>query len=185
MKIRNHRFLLAVLAMSLESGPALAQAAPDPAHPVISGFGAIAVLPDAANQPDAAVNYRTVFNVTKAAAKPEEVNPSLDRVARFVNLLGSKGVKPAPGALVAVVHGPATQLIMSDAAYQARFGRANPNTALIAALKRAGVEIHVCGQALRRAGIEPASVSREVTVDLAAMVTLATLQLRGWALIPD
>ncbi|KXU31265.1 hypothetical protein A0J57_02255 [Sphingobium sp. 22B] len=171
--------------MSFEPGAVQAQGARDPAHPVIAGFGTITPLPDAANQPDTAVNYRAVFNVTKAAAKPEEVNPSLDRVARFVNLLGSKGVNPAPGALVAVIHGPATPIIMNDAAYQARFGRANPNTALIAALRQAGVEIHVCGQALGRAGIEPASVSRDVTVDLAAMVTLATLQLKGWALIPD
>lgn len=174
----------AVLVMSIVHGAASAQTSPDPRHPVIANFGEIAPLPGAANQPDPSIAYHIVFSVT-AGGKPDQPNTGLDKVARFVNLLGSRGIRPGPGAVVAVIHGPATTLAMTDAAWRARFGNPNPNIALIGALKNAGVDIHVCGQALAYNGIKPDMVSPQVTVDLSAMTTLATLQLKGWALMPD
>ncbi|MCP6134148.1 DsrE family protein, partial [Klebsiella pneumoniae] len=61
----------------------------------------------------------------------------------------------------------------------------NPNLALIAALKRAGVSVRVCSQALVGNGIAPVTVDKAVEVDVSALTTMATLQIRGWALIPD
>ena len=48
-----------------------------------------------------------------------------------------------------------------------------------------GMNVYVIELARRlaRQGIERQSVSRQVTVDLSAMTTLATLQLKGWSLI--
>jgi len=172
------------MAAGLSTG-AMAQAARDPAHPVIPVYGAITPAPDAAGQPDPSLVYRVVFDITDGASAPDGVNLGLQKVARFLNLLGSAHVAVKPGDVVAVIHGPATRLVLSDAASRSRDGHANPNSALLAALRVAGVEIHVCSQALGKAAIGKGELASEVTLDLSAMTTLATLQLRGWALIPD
>lgn len=70
-------------------------------------------------------------------------------------------------------------------AYRAKPGTANPNLELIRRLTEAGAEVHVCSQALFGNHIERSSVAELVEVDLAALVTLANLQLRGYALIPE
>lgn len=172
-----------IAACILMALPMMAQAQ-DPTHPAIAGYGAITPLPDAANQPDPALRYKLVFDVSKAAASPDKVNPTLDRVARTLNLLASKGIRPQPGDIVAVFHGPATPAILSDAAHQARNAMPNPNIALIHALTEAGVGIHVCGQALHGMKYNAADLAPGVTEDLSAITTVTTLQLRGWALIP-
>lgn len=173
--------LLAAMALWMP-GEAMAQ---DASHPVIPRFGAITPMPDAAVPPDKGVRYRTLFNITKAPSESDTLNLSLDKVARYVNLLGSAGVRPRAGDIVVIIHGPATPLVMNEAAYRARFGVSNPNSELLARLKEAGVEVHVCGQALAAQKIDHSNVNPQVTIDLSAMTTLSTLQLKGWALITD
>ena len=175
------RVAVAGLALGLTmTGGAAAQ---DASHPVIAGYGAIMPAKGFANAPDPSLRYRVAFEVTRSASDNKEVNPALDRVARFVNLLGASGVHPAQGDIVVVIHGPATPSILTDAAYQARFHTENPNAALVAALQQAGVSVHVCSYALANQKIERSAVAKDVTIDVAAMTTLATLQLKGWALI--
>ncbi|WP_235054346.1 DsrE family protein [Novosphingobium lindaniclasticum] len=158
----------------------------DARHPVVQDFGAIVPMPDAKERPDRTLRYRVLFSVTKAPASPDQVNPTLEKVARFINLLGADGVRPEPGDVTVVIHGPATQLVMSDAAYanSTKTGK-NPNLPLIAALRFAGVSVRVCSQALVGNKIDPASVEKTVEIDVSALTTMATLQLRGWALIQD
>lgn len=60
-----------------------------PRQPVISGFGAITPEDGAAERPDRSLRYRVLFNVTKAAGTPDKINPRLEKVARFLNLLGA------------------------------------------------------------------------------------------------
>lgn len=175
--------LAPVLAIAMVSqSPAQAR---DAAHPVIEGYGAITPAPDAANQPDQDIEYRVVFNVTAANKDPKVPNPTLLKVARYLNLLGSRGIRPDGGNIVAIVHGGATPLVLNDRAYGAAYGSANPNLPLIAALRANGVEIHVCSQALSGQKIERVDVASDVTIDLSAMTTLTTLQLKGYAIVPD
>jgi len=155
-----------------------------PSFPVIKGHGGIHPTVGAGERPDEALRYRVVFNVTKPAVAGKS-NPTLERVARFVNLLGADGVRPRAGDLVAIVHGAATPSVMKDETFRARFGRANPDLAVIAALRKAGVEVHVCSQALVGNRIPRSDVHPLVQVDVAALTTLANLQLRGYAMIPD
>lgn len=160
-------------------------AAGEPPVAVVPNFGAVVPLPGAANQPDPAIAYRVVFDIAAPASDKSAPHPSLVKVARFLNLLAAKGIRPRQGDIVAIVHGPATSTIMAPQAHQARFGTENPNTALIAQLAAAGAQVHVCGQALHAQKIPERDVAPQVTVDLAALTTLATLQLRGFALIAD
>lgn len=157
-----------------------------PMFPVIPQFGGIFPMPTAAERPDPKLHYRVIFNITKPATLPDKLNPSLEKVARLVNLLGADGVRPAAGDIVAIVQGPATPVILKNAAYRARTkAEKNPNLALITALKKAGVSVRVCSQAMIGNGITPDQVSPDVIVDDSALTTLTNLQLRGYALIPD
>jgi len=157
-----------------------------PGQAVIPGYGAITPIEGAVERPDRKLRYRVLFNVTKAATTPDKINPSLEKVARFLNLLGNDGVRPEQGDVVVIVHGPATPIVIEDRPYTKKTGvAANPNLALIETLKKAGVSVRVCSQALIGNGIAPATVRKSVETDVSALTTMATLQLRGWALIPD
>lgn len=157
----------------------------EPAFPVIKGYGGIHSTEGAGERPDKRLRYKLVFNVTKAPENPSRINPSLEKVARFVNLLGADGVRPRRGDVVAIVHGAATPLVLADEAFQARHRTANPNLDLIRKLSAAGVEVHVCSQALVGHKIDRGSVDESVQIDVGALVTLANLQQRGYAFMPD
>src|ERR1700730_16811663 len=60
--------------------------------PALPGVGKMHPLPKAAYRPRPNETYKVVFSVTNAGSKPDELNPSLDRVARTVNLYASAGV---------------------------------------------------------------------------------------------
>src|SRR5712671_5493172 len=76
--------------------------------PTLTGVGKMHPLPNAAYQPQKAATYKIVFDVTKTGGKPGEVSPSLDQVARSVNLYASAGVPLDHLKFVAVLHGDAT-----------------------------------------------------------------------------
>lgn len=181
-KLLSRWFVIAPFAFSALAMPASAIAQ---SFPVIEGYGGIHSTSGTAERPDKALRYRIVFNITKASPAPDKINPSLERMARFINLLGAEGVRPMRGDLVAIVHGAATPLVMGDEAHRAKFGVANPNIELIARLRAAGAEVHVCSQALAGNKIARVAVNRAVQIDAGALVTLANLQLRGYAMIPD
>lgn len=171
------------LAMMVTSSGVIAA---DPRHPALQNYGAISPMPGAKERPDRSLRYRVLFSVTKAASSPDRVNPSLEKVARFLNLLAADGVRPSPDDVAVVIHGPATALVIADASYAERTKMTiNPNLPLIAALRSAGVSVRVCSQALVGNGIDPANVDKSVEIDVSALTTMATLQLRGWVLIPD
>ena len=162
-------------------------AAAGAAHAIqpVPGFGKIVPIAHAGNLPDARLQYRVIFSVTKAAEKPSDVSPSLDKVARFLNLLGSEGIPQSRQSVVVILHGPATRAVLEDEAYRTQYGVPNPNLPLIRALRRAGATVHVCGQALAAQNIDRAAVTADVVIDLSAMTTIATLQLKGWVLLPE
>lgn len=166
---------LSLMAAAL-AGPAAAQAVPN--------FGQVSPVQGAHERPDPARTYKVVFDLSKGPAGPEKVAPGLERVARFVNMLAAAGVEPSHRQIVAVLHGPATEAVLTDAAYGKRHGGAkNPNAPLIAALEAAGVEVRVCGQALAGQKITAAEVLPQVQTDLAALMTVTHKQLDGYALV--
>lgn len=142
-------------------------------------------IPDGAVRPDPAREYRILFNITKAAASPDRVNPGLEHVARLVNIFALANVPPRQTKIVAVMHGPATAISLDDQHYQDQHKLGNPNSKMIEALKRAGVTLYVCGQALAQSGFPETGVNREVEIALAALTVLAVYQLDGYALIPE
>ena len=86
---------------------------------------------------------------------------------------------------MAIIHGAATPSILNADAYRKRNGAPNPNLDLIRRLRAAGVSVRVCSQALAGQRITATDVAEDVQIDVAGVTTLANLQLRGYALIPD
>jgi intracellular sulfur oxidation DsrE/DsrF family protein len=60
----------------------------------------------------------------------------------------------------------------------------NPNLPLIAELKKAGVTVAVCGQAVAEHHYSYDSVASDVTLSLSALTTVTTLESQGYVLMP-
>lgn len=152
--------------------------------PTVVGAGRIHPLPQAAYQPDPRATYKVVFSLTKGAAKPDEVNPGIDHVARAVNLYVAAGVPLDHLKFVAVAAGAATAIALDDAAYRQAFGVANPNLPVIAQLRKDGVDVAVCAQAMAEHHYDYAWKDPGVTLALSALTTVTELENQGYALFP-
>lgn len=152
--------------------------------PAIAGYGKMHPLPRAAYKPAAGQTYRVVFALTAAAKSPATVNPALERVARTVNLYVASGVPLRHLRFVAVAYGPATPLALDDAHYRAMYGIPNPNLPLIALLRKAGVDVAVCGQAVAEHKFQYDWVDSSVTLALSALTTITSLEQQGYHLMP-
>jgi len=179
------QWLLGSLCLSIMAGSAMAAtgASADRSAPIQSA-GAFHPLPDAAYQPQPSAAYRVVFGLSMASAKPDQVNPALERVARTVNLYAAAGVPLDHLKFVAVAYGQATAIALDDEHYRAQFSVANPNLPVIRELRKAGVDVAVCGQAVAEHHYENAWVAKDVTLALSALTTITSLQQQGYALMP-
>jgi ubiquinone/menaquinone biosynthesis C-methylase UbiE/intracellular sulfur oxidation DsrE/DsrF family protein len=150
--------------------------------PIVERFGGVAPVPQAVERPRAGA--RVVLDITTPAA-PDAVNKGLDRAARLINLYGAAGLKAADVRVVVVLHGEATKSVLRDDFYQPRYGvDGNPNRPLIEALRQAGVEVFVCGQALNNHGFPETAVAADVSIADAALSVVINRQLDGYAYVP-
>jgi intracellular sulfur oxidation DsrE/DsrF family protein len=152
--------------------------------PTVHDYGKMHFLPNGAFKPQPGHTYKVVFSLTQGAKDPDEVSPALDHVARAVNLYVASGVPLSRLKFVAVASGSATSLALDDARYRAQFGVPNPNLPLIEALKKDGITIAVCGQAMAEHHFEYDWIDPRVTLSLSALTTVTTLQQAGYALMP-
>lgn len=153
-------------------------------HPAISGFGAIHPLPKAAFQPDPRRTYKVVFDLQKASDEPSTPNPGLLRVATAVNVFASAGVPLKHLDFVVVISGEATKDVLDDDHYRVFTGVAeNPNRRLIAALKKTGVRVTVCGQAMAHHRFSASWLNPDVSLSLSALSDVIILQQDGYVLL--
>lgn len=171
------RTLTLVAASLLLCARAFAQNAELP----IPSVAAARDVPGAHLVPDPKMTYKVVFDVRAAAKNVDDVNPALTGVARYVNTLAKYGVPLEHRKIALVIHRDATDIIVDNATFKARNGgHDNPNLALIKSLKQAGVDLHVCGQAVLAKHIDPKTIVPEIQLDLWALTTFTTLQLEGY-----
>lgn len=149
--------------------------------PIIRKFGGVAPRPTAVEQPRAGA--KVVLDVT-ADGPPANINKGLDRAARLINLYGASGLKSSDVKIVVVLHGAATRAALRDADHRRRFEGPNPNLELIAALREAGVDVLVCGQALNYQGYADAEVAEGVSVAAAALTVVVNKQADGYSYVP-
>ena len=181
---RNRFFHTAVLMLAVYAGGAQSS---QPSGlwitPTIVGYGHMHPLDNSAYRPKPDQTYKVVFAISMGVKSPEEVNPSLDRVARAVNLYTQAGVPLKNLKFVAVAYGAATPLVLNDAQYKAAFGVPNPNIPLIKELRDKGIDVAVCGQAVAEHNYAYEWVDPHVTLSLSAITTITTLEHEGYGLL--
>jgi len=154
-----------------------------PQHPIVPEFGGIYAIPEVEKNPDNTLTYRIVIDVTQGAEKSDEINPSLNNIARMLNLHGLGGVPKEKMEVVAVIHSLATPTVLANEAYQEKFGCDNPNDELIRALSEAGVSLFVCGQSLLARNFYPQPLHPDITVSISALTIQTEYQQKGYALL--
>ena len=140
-------------------------------------------IPRAAMTPDKSQTYRAVFDATQAADKPTQLLPAINMAGSELNALEACKVPLRNARFVLAFHGAALNGILNDAQYKVKYGVANPNLNALSELKKAGVELFVCGQNLAAENLDPGSLSPDVVVASDALIVLMTYQNKGYALL--
>ena len=148
-------------------------------HPIIPIYGGIYSIEGAVN-PDPEMEYSIVIDLKQLDRDKESVNRGLNNVARMMNLHGLGGVKAENLNVAVVIHGGATDLILTNEAYQERYEIDNPNLELIDILKEAGVELYVCGQSLLSRGYAQSEVNPQITIGLSMLTVFTTYMHNGY-----
>ncbi len=153
-------------------------------NPVIKDGGAMYEVPEAISIADATIPYKIISEITVAPEKPDSINPALDKLARLVNLHRYAGIAAKNLELVVVIHFNGTSMILSDEAYQKKFGMPNPNTRLINEMADNGVKFYVCGQSLYKRKMDKELRNPNIKPILSAMLGITTFQMKGYAFMP-
>lgn len=128
-------------------------------------------------------NFKVVIDMQDASPKADELHPLLNTAARYLNMHTWAGIPLENLQVALVVHGGGSDAILTDEAYQAKHGMANPNTLLIEQLSQAGVQLILCGQTAGARGITDQNKNAHVQVALSALTALIQLQNQGYQLI--
>lgn len=179
--------LLGALALPMSAGASeghaarASTAATSWIYPVIKGFGKVHPRPDVAVQPDPNMDYKVIVDVVHGSDDPNKVYRSLQRLARTVNLLAFAAVPPDHVHIVAVLDGKAIYAAANNALYRKHFKVANPNLAILHALKQSGVDLLVCSQAMAEMGVKDSDVGPDITVSLSALSDFVVYGQRGYS----
>ena len=171
MKNLTLLFLLAFSTVTLQAQEAQ--------HPIIEKYGGIYEI-DGAVHPDSEMEYNIVIDLKLLDRDKESVNRGLNNVARMMNLHGLGGVRSENLKVAVVIHGGATDLVLTNTAYQKRYEVDNPNLELIDILKKAGVEIYVCGQSLLAREYAHEEVNPQITIGLSMLTVFTTYMHNGY-----
>ncbi|XOV93966.1 MAG: DsrE family protein [Bacteroidota bacterium] len=157
-----------------------ASAQSDFSYPVIKNYGGVADFEKAILPKEGA---KILIDLTSAATIKDGANKSLDKIARLINLYKLAGIDGKELELAVIFHGEATKTVLSDKAYNEKYGRTNPDTQLIKILKENGVKFMVCGQAIAHRGFKVDHISPEVDLALSAITILVEYQQKGFAVL--
>jgi intracellular sulfur oxidation DsrE/DsrF family protein len=169
-------FCIFLLADALAAGPQTG--------PVIKAYGPVFEVPEGALNLKARKTYKVSMDVSATGESSHDINRYIESAARFLNLHARNGIEPENIEFAIIVHGQAGKDLLTDAAYQARFSHANPNTGLLNALGEAEVKIYLCGQTAAFRGFGEKELNPSVILALSAMTAHVRLQAEGYTLIP-
>lgn len=179
------RTIVAVALLSIAS-VAGAQAPRSPiqqAGPLIMNGGPSAQVPDANFRvPDGHV-FKVMWELN-VQGDSSQVNQQIGTIARFYNLHARHGVAKENLHAAAIVHGTAWMAMLTDEAYQRRYGRPNPSKALVQELIAIGARFAVCGQTAAFRGVRADELLPGVQMAISAMTALNVFYAEGYRLQP-
>lgn len=172
-----------IVSMLLLAFVAITVNAQEKVNPIIKDFGPVYEIPEAVEKPDPKMKYNLLVDLVMASAKPDTINLGIEAAITLLNLHGVGGVPKENLNMVMAVHNAAGYTIMNNEAYRQRYKTDNPNLPMIKALVDAGVKIVVCGQTLKKRGIDPTALAPGVGIATSALTAITTYQLKGYATI--
>ncbi len=175
--------LLFLIAVSFIAADAAHAQWPAPKAPVVPEADGYVVIPDAAIPPEKDHVYKAVVDASRAATQATDLIPALNATGAELNTLSVAGVPQENARVVVAFRGPAVDALLDDAHYKAKFGVSNPNLKVLSELRKAGVDLFVCGQTLAYEKIDPACLAPEVVVAADAFIVLIKYQNSGYALL--
>lgn len=175
--------LCAVASWTASVARAALEPPPATKGPVVTDYGPVFEVAAPDFETPREHDYKAVFDVASAPPETDRVHPSIETVARFLNMHANAGVPRSRLHAALVLHGNAGKYALSHAAYRERFGTDNPSLKLIEELRAAGVRVILCGQTAASRGFERDALAEPVELALSAMTALVVLQQEGYALI--
>lgn len=183
-------FALVVATAHAQDQNADPTGSPNFQYPLIKGHGGIVAVPDAGQQPKK--NSKVLLDIISDEMSGGVIK-GFDRAALILNQYTQAGAGTENGFKMALVlHGPATIAALNNEAYAKHskpYARSlgtdkNPNLELLQELKKHGVEIFVCAQALAHHGYAMNEVAKPVTTAVSAATVNINKQMEGYAYIP-
>ena len=153
------------------------------AGPIISDFGKVHTIDNADFKVDVSKEYKVVFDIMNTPDAISDLNRSIETAARFLNMHAQAGVPVENLKVALVVHNKASKDIITNAAYQERYGIDNPNQELIQSIIAAGGEVVFCGQSSVSRGFPKEDLIDGVQLALSAMTALITFQDNNYRFI--
>jgi len=150
---------------------------------VITEFGKTFDVKNPDFKTDISSELKVVFDVGRSFGDSTKVNPLLNTAARYLNMHVDAGVPIENLKVALVIHGGAANDILNTTKYTTKFGVPNPNTPLISALAKNGVQIILCGQTAAYRNINTSDVHPDIQFALSAMTALVQLQNDHYKLI--
>lgn len=149
----------------------------------IKNYGDTFYIEDAELLLDKNTNYSVIFDVGKSSEEKDQLNSSINTVARFINMHVAQGVPLENLEVVIVIHGGAVKDYTTNKVYLDKYGVENPNAGLIKELKEAGVKTYMCGQSFAYRGYTKDQLSEHSSLALSAMTALVHFQKEGYQII--
>ncbi len=153
------------------------------AGPIIKEFGKVFAVGNQDFKIDSTTTYKAVFDIMHSPEDKETLNKSIETAARFLNMHAQNGVPIDRLKVALVVHNAASKDIITNEAYQKRYGTDNPNEKLIKALLAVGGKVIFCGQSSESRGFPKGDLIPGVQLSLSAMTALIQLQNETYRLI--
>lgn len=162
---------------------ASAQKWPEAKAPAFAEADPYVAIPGAALSPTGSSTYSGVFDATKFPSDRKTILPALNAVGGLMNDFAVGGTPNQNVRFVVVFHGAATDGILDNAHYRKMYGVDNPNLPMLAKMRKMGIDLYVCGQFLAASKIDPATITKDVTVAADAYLVLIGYQNKGYGLM--
>ena len=99
--------------------------------PIIKDFGNVYKIKNSDLLLEKNKIYKVIFDVYTDVDEIKKINPSINTVARFINMHAQNGIKQKDMEIVLVLHGNAIKNALNDEAFKKKYSASNPRKRLI------------------------------------------------------
>ncbi len=149
-------------------------------YPVIKDVGGVHPRPDLPVRPDPNVDYHIFVDIVSDTKNPAGQYSALIRLARLVNLMAYAKVPPSHVHIVALFDSKAGYAALNNDYYRKMMHADNSSLKIVHALKKAGVELMMCSQALAEFKLPDSALDPDVTITLSALTDAVVYGQKGY-----